>query len=84
MNGVGLIGAIVVGIAAGWIAEQVMNRHHGLLTNLIVGLVGGLIGSFLAGFFNIAFYGWIGSLLFATIGAIVLLGILGLFSRRSA
>ncbi len=53
MNGVGLIGAIVVGIAAGWIAEQVMNRHHGLLTNLIVGLVGGLIGSFLAGFFNI-------------------------------
>ena len=84
MNGVGLIGAIVVGIAAGWIAEQVMNRHHGLLTNLIVGLVGGLIGSFLAGFFNIAFYGWIASLLFATIGAIVLLGILGLFSRRSA
>ncbi|MFO1014125.1 MAG: GlsB/YeaQ/YmgE family stress response membrane protein [Caulobacteraceae bacterium] len=84
MNGVGLIGAIVVGIAAGWIAEQVMNRHHGLLTNLIVGLVGGLIGSFLAGFFNITFYGWIGSLLFATIGAIVLLGILGLFSRRSA
>lgn len=84
MNGVGIIGAIIVGIAAGWIAEKVMNRHHGLLTNLVVGLVGGLIGGFLAGVFNISFYGWVGSLIFASIGAIVLLGLLGLFRRRSA
>ena len=36
--------AIIIGIAAGWIAEQVTGRRHGILTNLIVGLLGALIG----------------------------------------
>ncbi len=80
MNGVGFIGAIIIGIFAGWIAEQVMGRNHGLITNLIVGLVGALIGAFLASMFNIHFFGWLGSLLVSTVGAIVLLWILGLFS----
>ena len=33
--------AILIGILAGWIAEKVMHRNQGLLTNLIVGVVGG-------------------------------------------
>ena len=40
MSGVGLIGALVIGVLAGWIAEKVMSRNHGLLTNLIVGVIG--------------------------------------------
>ena len=83
MNGVGFIGAIIIGIFAGWIAEQVMGRNQGLLTNLIVGLVGALIGAFLASMLGIHFFGWIGSLLISTLGAIVLLFILGLFSGRN-
>jgi uncharacterized membrane protein YeaQ/YmgE (transglycosylase-associated protein family) len=82
MNGVGFIGAIIIGIFAGWIAEQIMGRNHGLITNLIVGLVGALIGAFLASMLGIHFMGWIGSLIISTIGAIVLLFILGLFSGR--
>jgi uncharacterized membrane protein YeaQ/YmgE (transglycosylase-associated protein family) len=81
MSGVGIIGAIIIGIAAGWIAERVMNRHHGILTNLIVGLVGGLIGSFAANLLHIEFGGWIASLVCSSIGAIVLLFLLGLFRR---
>ena len=83
MSGVGIIGAIIIGIAAGWIAEKVMNRNHGLLTNLIVGLVGGLLGSFIASALGIGFAGWIGSLVFATIGAVLLLFLLSLFRRRA-
>mgnify|MGYP001340754526 CR=1 FL=1 len=60
MNGVGLIGAIVIGILAGWIAEKVMGRSHGLLTNLIVGLVGALLGAFIAGALHIGFGGFVG------------------------
>ncbi|HWW24768.1 MAG TPA: GlsB/YeaQ/YmgE family stress response membrane protein [Caulobacter sp.] len=82
MNGVGFIGAIIIGIFAGWIAEQVMGRNHGLITNLIVGLVGALVGAFLASMFHIHFFGWLGSLLVSTVGAIVLLWILGLFRGR--
>ncbi|HYD71809.1 MAG TPA: GlsB/YeaQ/YmgE family stress response membrane protein [Candidatus Binatia bacterium] len=82
MNGVGILGAIIIGIVAGWIAEQIMGRSHGLLTNLIVGVVGALLGGFLAGALGFEFAGFWGSLLVATIGAIVLLAILGMFRRR--
>jgi len=81
MSGVGLIGAIIVGILAGWIAEQIMRRNHGLLVNLIVGIAGALIGGFLARAIGFQFAGWIGSLIVSTIGAVLLLFILGLVRR---
>lgn len=83
MEGVNIIGAIMIGIAAGWIAEQVTGRRHGLLTNLVVGLVGAFLGSFLAGALGIDYQGWIASLVAATIGAVVLLFLLGLVRRRA-
>ena len=81
MSGVGIIGAIVIGIFAGWIAEQIMNRKHGIITNLIVGLVGSFIGAFLANVFGIAYGGWISSLIASVAGACLLLFLLGLFRR---
>ncbi len=82
MNEVSLLGAIIIGILAGWIAEQVMGRKHGLLTNLIVGVVGALLGAFIANALGIGFAGFWGSLIVSTLGAIVLLFLLGLFKRR--
>ena len=84
MNGVGIIGAIVIGIFAGWLAEKIMRRNHGLLTNLVVGVVGAFLGSFLATSLGIGTgSGIIPSLLVATAGAVLLLFILGLFRRKS-
>jgi uncharacterized membrane protein YeaQ/YmgE (transglycosylase-associated protein family) len=83
MSGVGIIGAIIIGILAGWIAEKVMHRNHGLITNLIVGLVGALLGSFVAGMLGIDFGGWVGSLIISALGAVLLLFILGLVKRPS-
>lgn len=82
MNEVSLLGAIVIGIAAGWIAEQVMGRKHGILTNLIVGIVGALLGAFIANAMGIAFAGFWGSLLISALGAILLLWLVSLFRRR--
>ena len=71
---------IVVGIIAGWLAERITGRSHGLLTNLFVGIIsaflGGFIFSSLLGFryeegFNMP------SMVVATVGAVVLLGIFG-------
>jgi uncharacterized membrane protein YeaQ/YmgE (transglycosylase-associated protein family) len=84
MSGFGWIAWIVIGIIAGWLAEQIMGRNHGLLTNLIVGIVGALIGGFL---FNTlggdAGGNWIIGLIVATLGAIILLFLLGLVKRRA-
>ncbi|MFN3857671.1 MAG: GlsB/YeaQ/YmgE family stress response membrane protein [Caulobacter sp.] len=84
MQGVGWIGAIIIGILAGWIAEKLMKRDHGLLTNLIVGIVGAIIGKFLiVDLLNIGYEGWIMSLVAAVVGAVILLFLLGLFKRRA-
>jgi uncharacterized membrane protein YeaQ/YmgE (transglycosylase-associated protein family) len=83
MNGVGIIGAIVIGVLAGWIAEKVMRRNHGLLTNLVVGVIGAFLGGFLATTLHIGVgSGVIPSLLVATAGAILLLFLLGLVRPR--
>ena len=82
MSGVGILGAIVIGILAGWIAEKIMRRNHGLLTNLIVGVVGAFLGAFLAGLMDIEYGGFIGTLLVATVGAVLLLFLWGMFAGR--
>lgn len=82
MDGVGILGAIVIGILAGWIAEKIMRRNHGLLTNLIVGVVGAFLGAFVAGMLNINYGGFVGTLLVAIAGAVLLLFLWGLFTGR--
>jgi len=81
MGGMGIIGWIVVGLIAGWLAEKATSSNHGLLTNLIVGIVGALIGGFLAGALGLTFAGFLGSLIVATIGAVILLFVLRMIRR---
>ena len=83
MGGMGIIAWIIIGIIAGWLAEQIMGRNHGLLTNLIVGIVGAFLGAFLAGALGIDYGGFLGTLAVATVGAILLLLILGFVKGRS-
>lgn len=80
----GIIGWIVIGIVAGWLAEKIMKRNHGLLTNLVVGVVGAVLGGFLAGsLLGIPTGGFnITTLIVATVGAVLLLFIFGLVRRR--
>jgi uncharacterized membrane protein YeaQ/YmgE (transglycosylase-associated protein family) len=70
---VGFFGMLVIGILAGWIAEKVTASDHGLLTNLLVGIAGSFVGGTLAQLMNLQFEGWLGNLLVAAVGAILLL-----------
>lgn len=81
MSGVGFFGSIVIGLLAGWIAEKVHKRDHGLIKNLIVGLIGAFLGGFLASLMGIEFYGFWASLLVSAAGAILLLFLIGLVRR---
>jgi uncharacterized membrane protein YeaQ/YmgE (transglycosylase-associated protein family) len=76
---------IVVGIIAGWLAEKITGSNHGLLTNLIVGIIGAFIGGFImSSLFNYRYTEGLNipSILVATLGAVVLLFILGLVRGR--
>jgi uncharacterized membrane protein YeaQ/YmgE (transglycosylase-associated protein family) len=77
MPGVGFFGLLIIGFLAGWFAERVMNKHHGLLTNILVGIAGSFVGGALAGLLGIAFYGFVGNLIVATAGAVLILWIFG-------
>ncbi|MGI4818162.1 MULTISPECIES: GlsB/YeaQ/YmgE family stress response membrane protein [unclassified Brevundimonas] len=84
MSGFGFIAWIIIGIVAGWLAEKIMKRDHGLLTNLVVGVIGALLGGFIAN--NLLGFdaagSWIWGTVVATVGAVILLFILGLIKKR--
>jgi uncharacterized membrane protein YeaQ/YmgE (transglycosylase-associated protein family) len=77
---------ILIGIAAGWLAGQIMKGGgFGIVGDLIVGVIGALLGGFLFGALGIgAGGGLLGSLIVATIGAIILLFLLRLIRRGPA
>ena len=77
MPGVGFLGMLLIGLIAGWLAERAMNRDHGLLTNVLVGIAGSFVGGTLAGLLDIGFYGFLGNLVVATVGAILILWLFG-------
>lgn len=77
MAGVGFFGMLLIGFLAGWIAERVMNRDHGLLTNILVGIAGSFVGGTAAGMLGFSWYGFTGNLVVATLGAIAILWFFG-------
>ncbi len=70
----GLFGWIVIGILAGSISGWFVGSRsvQGCLPTMIVGVIGGVIGGWLSGAMGMGrVEGFIGALLFATIGAVV-------------
>jgi uncharacterized membrane protein YeaQ/YmgE (transglycosylase-associated protein family) len=82
----GFIIQLIVGGIAGWLASIVMRRDgsQGILLNVVVGIIGGLLGGWLLPQLGLAFDGWVGYLITAFIGAVVLLLIVNLFTRGRA
>jgi uncharacterized membrane protein YeaQ/YmgE (transglycosylase-associated protein family) len=77
---------IIFGALAGWIASIIMgkNKKMGAIANIVVGIIGAFLGGYIMEFFGAEgvtgfnFY----SLFVAIVGAVVLLWVVGLFSRR--
>jgi uncharacterized membrane protein YeaQ/YmgE (transglycosylase-associated protein family) len=75
MEGVGWIGAIIIGGIAGWLAEMFMKSNMGLLMNIVLGIIGAALASAIFGLVGIQFAGWIGYLIAGFIGACILIAI---------
>ena len=77
-----IIGWIIIGLIAGWLASVIMGRGgYGIVGDIVVGLIGAIIGGLIADLLNIGGpsasnpFSWV-SLIFAIIGAIILIAIL--------
>jgi uncharacterized membrane protein YeaQ/YmgE (transglycosylase-associated protein family) len=87
-----ILGWLLIGLIAGWLASQIMGAgSYGIVGDIIVGLVGALIGGFLAGIlFNrpldfgapFAFDNFLITLIIALVGAIILIALLRALTGR--
>lgn len=75
---------LIVGAVAGWLAGQIVKGHgFGLVGNIVVGIVGAFIAGLLLPMLNLGLPGIVGSIIYAAIGAIILLFVIGLFKRAA-
>jgi uncharacterized membrane protein YeaQ/YmgE (transglycosylase-associated protein family) len=73
---------LLIGLAAGWLAGQIMGGGgFGLIGDLVVGVIGALLGGFLFNLFGLHATGLLGNLVMATVGAIVLIALLRVIKR---
>lgn len=74
---------ILIGLVAGWLAGLIVKGSgSGLLLNLVIGVIGSVLGGWLFSLMGIASTNMWGSLITAIVGAIVLLLIVSLFTRK--
>ena len=73
---------LVIGAIAGWLAGKMMKGGgFGLLGNIVVGVIGAVIGGWVFGLAGISAGGMFGSLIVATVGAAILLFLIGLLKK---
>ena len=73
---------LIVGAIAGWLAGVLIKGYgFGLVGNIVIGVIGAFIGSWLLPQLGFGMGGLLGAIVSATIGAIILLLLIGLVRR---
>jgi uncharacterized membrane protein YeaQ/YmgE (transglycosylase-associated protein family) len=76
-----LIGWIVIGLLAGWIAGEVSRGSgFGCIGNILLGLIGSILGGWVFSRLGIFGGGFVYSLAAATVGAVLLVAVARIFS----
>lgn len=77
----GIIGWILIGLIAGWLAGKIARgRGYGCITDIVLGLIGSLLGGWIFTKLGLFGGGFLYSLAAATLGAVILVSIVHLFS----
>ena len=75
---------LIVGAIAGWLAGVIVKGHgFGLVGNIVVGIVGAFIAGWLLPTLGLGLSGIVGSIVYALIGAVILLVIIGFIKRAT-
>ena len=81
-----LLAMIIVGLIAGYLAHLVMKTNTGLVLDLILGIIGGIVGGWISTLLlgvNLMSDINLTSIIVALIGAIIVVAIYRLITRRS-
>ncbi len=74
---------LLIGCLVGWLAGVIWKgRGFGLVWNIIIGVAGSFLGGFIFSLLGIHFQGYIGSIIAALVGALILLAIVNAIRKR--
>ena len=77
-----IIAWIIIGAIAGWLAGVLVKGYgFGVLGNIVVGILGAAVAGILARSLNLYTESFVGNVVAATLGALVLLLLIGLVRR---
>ena len=77
-----LIWWAVVGLIAGWAAGRIMKGGgYGVVMDIVLGIIGAVIGGWLLGVLGIHAGGFIGTIIVAVFGAVILIWITRLLKK---
>ena len=80
----GLLIALLIGAIAGFLAGQIVKGHgFGAVGNIVVGILGALVFGFLFGNFNFLNAPLVNEIVGGTLGAVLLLVVIGLFKKAT-
>jgi uncharacterized membrane protein YeaQ/YmgE (transglycosylase-associated protein family) len=79
-----IISTLVIGAIAGWLGSSIFKgSSFGLIGNIIIGIIGSFVGSWSLGKLGVSFgSGWVGELLTAALGAIIILFLFNLIFKK--
>ncbi|MCP4885620.1 MAG: GlsB/YeaQ/YmgE family stress response membrane protein [Planctomycetaceae bacterium] len=84
MNLIGLMVALLIGAIAGFLAGKIVKGHgFGLLGNIVIGILGAFVFGGLFGSFNVLNSAMLNEIAGGTIGAIILLFLIGLIKKAA-
>lgn len=82
MQGVGLLGMVLAGVAAGSVARALVRQRLSLFMSLMLGLAGAALGALTAQALDLRFQGLLALFVLATAGATAILAVAVLLTRH--
>jgi uncharacterized membrane protein YeaQ/YmgE (transglycosylase-associated protein family) len=77
------LGWLIIGVLAGWLAGRIVEGYgFGFVGNIVIGILGACIGGLILPQLGIVPESTGGNFIAATLGAVILLVVLGLVQRR--
>lgn len=82
VGGPGLLASLFIGGLAGWLAGKITRgRGFGVIRNVIIGIIGSMLGSLVFYIIGIGAHSFLGNLVMATFGAVLLLYLINVIVR---
>ncbi len=72
---------IIIGLIAGFVADKIVKNTFGLWGDLVIGVAGAFLGYWLFGLLGISTGSFIGEIIAAIVGAVILLLVINLFKK---